>query len=297
MDIKKTYQIFTHKDLDGAVSLLTFLWSKPEAQVTYREITNVQIDIIKDYIQKTCNPPEIIIMDLSLREEMLPELDYEYITFIDHHVRSSKYIPLFKQAKILHGDYTSNSIFVRKLFKNIAPEFTDAQKKLLLLADDHDSGNNNFQDSYDLNILFWTQFKNEFCYFCNYYKDGFREFTPKQKEIIKHAKDDAKIKLTQTNCYAGELIIEGTPQKIIAATTENFNNIVMDSLMSIHKPDILFYINTKTEKVSMRQRKSDKNIDLAAFADKYCNGNGHRYAAGGKITPLFMEMTKKLKAL
>jgi nanoRNase/pAp phosphatase (c-di-AMP/oligoRNAs hydrolase) len=293
----KAYQIFTHKDLDGAVSLLTFMWSKPDATITYREVTNIEIDIIKDYIKKTCNPPSVIVMDMALRQDFLPELDYDYITFIDHHKRSEKYIKEFKQANIIYKEISSNTLLVRKLLKDNAPEFTDAQKKLILLADDYDSNEIKFQEAYDLNILFWTQFRNEFCYFCNYYKNGFKPFTDKQKEIIKNAKEDAQIKFVQTNCYEGQIVIEGFPQKIIAAMTESFNNIVIDTLMKKYNPDILFYINTKTEKISMRQKKRENSIDLSAFAEKYCDGSGHVYAAGGKITPLFMELTKNLKPL
>ena len=293
----KIYQVFTHKDLDGAVSLLTFLWSKPECSVTYSEISNLQIDEIKKYVKKTCNPPNILIMDLSLRDEMLPELDYEYITFIDHHKRSEEYIKKFKQAKIIYRDTTSNTILVRKLFKDTSPEFTDDQKKLILLADDYDCGENKYPESYNLNILFWTQFKNEFCYFCNYYKNGFRPFTDHQKKIIKNAWENAFRLEKQLNCFSGEIIVEGSVQKIVAATTEQYNNIVIDVLMDKYHPDILFYINTKTEKVSIRQKKSEKSIDLVKFSEKYCDGNGHKYAAGGKITPLFLELTKKLKPL
>jgi hypothetical protein len=293
--INNNYQIFTHKDLDGAVSLLTFLWSKPDATVTYREVTNLEVDIIKEYVKKTCNPPQIIVMDLSLREEFLPELDYEYITFIDHHKRSEKYINNFKMANIEYKEISSNTLLVRKMLKDSAPEFTDAQKKLILLADDFDSNKNAFQDSYDLNILFWTQFKNEFCYFVDYYKNGFKPFSEKQKEIIRHTKEDAKIKYFDTKFFIGEILIEGLPQKVVAAITESFNNIVIDMILAKYNPDVLFYINTKSEKVSMRQKKRENTIDLSAFAEKYCDGSGHVYAAGGKITPLFMELTKKLK--
>ena len=296
-DLNKKYQVFTHKDLDGAVSLLTFLWSKPNDSITYREVTNNEIDIIKDFVKKTCNPPNILVFDLSLREEMLPELDYDYITFIDHHKRSEEYIEKFKQAKIIHKNTTSNTILIRKLFKDNAPEFTDEQKKLILLADDHDCNENKFKESYDLNILFWTQFKNEFCYFCNYYKNGFRPFTEHQKKIIKNAREMAKIRERETKCFSGNLIIDGKVQNVLAAMTENYNNIVIDMLMSKYRPDILFYINIKTEKVSMRQKKRDDSIDLSAFAEKYCDGNGHMFAAGGKVTPLFLELTKKLKPL
>jgi len=296
--MENTFHVFTHKDLDGAVSLLTFLWSNPDASVTYREITNVEIDIMKDYVKKTCNPPQILIMDLSLRSDMCPDLDYDYITFIDHHKQSQKYIDNFNQAKIIHENTTSNALLVRKLYKEKAPEFTEDQKKLILYADDHDSGENRFKQSYDLNILFWTQFRNEFCYFCNFYKKGFKPFNDNQKKIIRQAKEKAAYIEQQTNCYGGNVVIEGEVKNVVAAMTESFNSIVIDMLISKYQPDILFYINTKTEKISMRQTKKSKNaIDLSLFAEKYCDGNGHVYAAGGKVTPLFMELTKKLKPI
>ena len=46
----KSYHVFTHKDLDGAVSLLTFIWSKPDSNITFQEITNLEIDKIKKHI-------------------------------------------------------------------------------------------------------------------------------------------------------------------------------------------------------------------------------------------------------
>lgn len=293
----KTYQIFTHKDLDGAVSLLTFLWSKPNATVTYREVTNMELDVIKDYVKRTCNPPNIVIMDIALRKDLIDSLDYEYITFIDHHKRSEPFINDFKQAKIIHKEFSSNTLFVRKLFKDNAPEFTEAQKKMILLTDDYDSGEFKFEESYDLNILFWTYFKNEFCYFTNYYKNGFRPFSDDQKKYIKKAKNDAKIILADTNCYLGNIVIDGNPQKVLAAMTENFNNIVIDSLLNKYNPDILFYINTRTERVSLRQKKRNNPVNLSSFCEKYCEGNGHTYAAGGKITPIFLELTKDFKPI
>lgn len=294
---KNTYQVFTHKDLDGAVSLLTFLWSKPNSTVTYNEITNAEINIIKNYVKRTCNPPNILIMDLCLRDEMLPELDYDYITFIDHHKKSEEVISKFKQAKILYKETTSNTLLTRNLFKSEAPEFTDAQKKLILFADDYDSGENKFKESYDLNILFWTQFKNEFCYFCEYYKDGFKPFSENQLKFIKNAKYNAYLAEQETKCFQGNVIIEGKVKNVVAALTLNYNNIVIDMLMNKYKPDVLFYINSNSEKVNIRQKKTLDVINLPNFAQTYCDGGGNMYSCGGKITPLFMELTKKLKPI
>jgi hypothetical protein len=61
--------------------------------------------------------------------------------------------------------------------------------------------------------------------------------------------------------------------------------------------ELLFYINVQTENVSIRQPKQKETIDLLKFAQKYCDGNGTSNSAGGKITPLFMELTKNLNPL
>jgi hypothetical protein len=187
-------------------------------------------------------------------------------------------------------------MFIRKLFqKNV--ELSNDQKKLILLANDYESGNFNFSESYDLNIIFWTQFKNDFSRFINTYKNGFKPFTDSQKELIQSVKKEAEKKLSETKCYAGQILIEGQPKKVLAAMTNKFNSIVVDSLIKKHKPELLFYINTQTENVSIRQPKQKEMINLLKFAQKYCDGNGTTLSAGGKITPLFMELTKKLNPL
>jgi DnaJ-class molecular chaperone len=43
----KTFQIFTHNDLDGAVSLLCFFWSNPDAHIIFKEVNNLEIDSIE----------------------------------------------------------------------------------------------------------------------------------------------------------------------------------------------------------------------------------------------------------
>jgi hypothetical protein len=292
----KVYQVFTHKDLDGAISLLTFLWSHPNDTITYQEISNLDINPVKDFINKTINPPKTILLNLYLREDFIPNMDQENVVIIDHHIDSKKYVDQFKKSKIVYSDYDSGSMFIRKLFqKNV--ELSNDQKKLILLANDYESGNFNFNESYDLNIIFWTQFKNDFSRFINTYKNGFKPFTDSQKELIQSVKKEAEKKLSETKCYVGQILIEGQPKKVLAAMTNKFNSIVVDSLIKKHKPELLFYINTQTENVSIRQPKQKEMINLLKFAQKYCDGNGTTLSAGGKITPLFMELTKKLNPL
>lgn len=293
----KVYQVFTHKDLDGAVSLLTLMWSRPQATITYKEVSNLETHFINDYVEKTINPPQIVILDLFLRESFLPHLDKKEIIFIDHHLNSEEFISKFKNSKLVIKPFSSNSLLTRKFLQESAPEFTENQKKLILLADDFDSGNMNFSESYDLNILFWTEYKNDFSRFVNSFKDGFKPFSQNQIERINKAKEQAKEIAKKTKCFSGEVLIEGEIKKVFAAINDVFNSIAIDTLVSKYKPDIFLFVNTNTQKISLRQSKSKNLINLSKFAEKYCDGAGHTYVAGGKITPMFMELTKKLNPI
>jgi len=293
----KVYQVFTSKDLDGAASLLTVMWSKPQDTITYKEIAYYDTDIIKEYVQKTHNPPNILILDICLKENFINDLDQENITFINHQSKTEKFVNQFKKAKLLFENYSSNCLFIRNLLKTKAPNLTDAQKKFILLANDFESQENKFEESYDLNIIFWTEFKNDFSRFINFYKNGFVPLNNNQLKIVHTAKENAKNLLSKLKYYSGSLIIDGTPKKVLAVLSPSFNSIAIDFLMKKFDCDILFYINTESEKVSLRQRKTKDMIDLVSFSQKYCDGDGHSYAAGGVITPLFMELTKKLNPL
>ena len=294
----KIYQIFTHKDLDGAGSLLTFIWSHPRETITFTEINNNELFKIKDYVKKTFNPPSILIFDISLRDEFLPELDNNNITIIDHHKRSEDNISKFKYSKIIHKEFSSNTLLLRKLFKNKENDTLDEnKKKLIAYIDDFDSQKNQFKESYDLNIIFWTQFKNNFTGFINFYKDGFVPFTEKQLKLIDYTKKTADEALKNIKYFSGELIIEGFPRKTLACLTNTTNLIVIDNIMSKNEQNLFFFVNTETQKVSIRQKKSNSMVDLPNFTKKYCDGDGSLLNCGGKITPLFMELTKKLNPL
>jgi hypothetical protein len=293
----KSYHIFTHKDLDGAVSLLTFLWSRPDASISYSEITNQEIQKIKDHINRTINPQNIIILDLALREEFLPDLDKDFITIIDHHERSLDLIAKFKNTKILHKPFTSNCLLIRKIFQDKFPNLTEKQKKLILYADDYDSFTLNYKESYDLNIIFWNQFRNNFSNFIEFYKNGFVPFDEKQLKIIDYVKRKTKVDAENLTCFGGILNIEGKNINTIAVSNEKTDILVLDFLMKKYNPDLFMYINTKTEKITYRKNKNQIEFDLQKFAETYSSGAGNKFSAVGKITPLFLELTKNLNPL
>jgi nanoRNase/pAp phosphatase (c-di-AMP/oligoRNAs hydrolase) len=85
--------------------------------------------------------------------------------------------------------------------------------------------------------------------------------------------------------------------KVIAALADKISNTVIDVVIKRHQPDVLFFINSKSEKVCLRQTINKDPVNLGAFAEKICEGGGHNNAAGGIITPIFMEITKNLKPI
>lgn len=295
--LDNVHRIFTHNDLDGAVSLLVFIWSKPNDTITFDAINNTEVDKIKNYIDRTLNPPNIYVFDLSLREFFLNALDKPFITFIDHHKNSEKFLKDFKKATVFYKEYSSNALLLRKLFQEKSPELTKEQKKMILLADDYDSFKLNFEESFDLNILFWTEYKNNIVKFVNDYKNGFKPFTEEQKNKIKNIKIITNNEIEKLPKFLGTLEIKGIKRNTMGILTESLNNLAIDLVLKKYNPDLLFYINHKTQNVALRQKKDENCIDLGKFAEKFCEGSGHMYSAGGKITPLFMELTKNLKPL
>lgn len=291
------HHIFTHNDLDGAISVLAYMWSKPkEDSFSYVPVSNLQIPKLLREVQNTHNPSNITILDMGLREEFVGVLDKPYITFIDHHKSSQKHIEKFKHSKIIYSECTSNALLTYKTYKD-SINATREQKLLIALADDHDSYKLKLPESYDLNLLFWNEYQNRFSDFINDYYNGFKPFTEKQKRAVAFLKAEASNEAEKLPIFYGEVRIGGKVKKACAAMMERIVPLVMDVLIKKYSPDLFFFINTKNEKVSIRQCVKEDPVDVGAFAEKICNGGGHENAAAGVITPLFMEITKNFRPI
>jgi hypothetical protein len=291
----KLYKVFTHGDLDGAVSLLCLLWSKPDATIEYEELYNNTIEErLINYNQKTINKPTTIVMDFSLRESFLNLDNPEYV-FIDHHKTSEKYVDKFKNAKIIYKNSNSNTGLIYSTFSKTLSSISKEQKYLVALTDDFDSYNLKLPHSYDLNILFWTEYRGKFSKFIQDYSKGFKPFTENQIKLINFEKNSACEQSHKLQKFEGSIVIKGEKYKTMAVMGEKYNNLVIDCLVNKNNPDLFFYINTKTEKVNLRKKTSITSFDLGTFAEKVCEGGGNTNSAGGKLTPLFMELTKNLK--
>jgi hypothetical protein len=291
----KLYKVFTHGDLDGAVSLLCLMWAKPESTIEYEELYNNTIEErLLNYNLKTLNKPSTIIMDFSLRESFLNLDSSEYI-FLDHHKTSENFLNKFKNAKVIYKNSNSNTGLVYSTFSKTLSSISKEQKYLIALTDDFDSYSLKLPHSYDLNILFWTEYRGKFSKFIQDYHKGFKPFTESQIKLINFEKNSACELAEKLQKYEGSVTIKGEKYKTLAVIGEKYNNLVIDCLINRNNPDLFFYINTKTEKVNLRKKSTITSFDLGAFAEKICEGGGNSNSAGGKLTPLFMELTKNLK--
>jgi oligoribonuclease NrnB/cAMP/cGMP phosphodiesterase (DHH superfamily) len=218
------------------------MWSKPkEDSFQYTPISNIEISKLKREITNTHNPSETFILDLGLREEFLPELDLPHLTFIDHHKSSENFVDRFKKAKILYKEYSSNTLLTYKLFKETI-KATDAQKTLVAIIDDFDSYKLQLPYSYDLNIIFWSEYQNRFSDFIKDYYDGWKPFTEKQKKAIAFIKKEAQAEAAKVPIFKGEITIKGKKKVACAAMVERIVPQVMEILIKKHNPDLFFFI-------------------------------------------------------
>ncbi|MEI6271358.1 MAG: hypothetical protein WCP38_03220 [Chloroflexota bacterium] len=293
----KTYLVFTHYDLDGAVSLLAFQWARPGCKIISYPMSNLDVGngkIKKIYDTEGGSNFSVVLLDLALREEFL-DMDLPNVTIIDHHASSADVIPKFKNAKILWKDTTSCAKWIYENFlkdKNLSKE----QKALIALADDFDCYALKDPRSYQLNMVFWECYRNKWETFVRDYRDGFVSFSLMQIKQIESVLRIADIQAENTKAYIGNVIIEGKEQCVAAFQLERNTSQLMDALQRMYpEQQAYFFINTKTGRISLRSNmKHPDKVDVKTFAEKYCEGAGHVYAAGGKITEKFLELTKNL---
>jgi len=152
-------------------------------------------------------------------------------------------------------------------------------------------------DSYNLNCLLTntqkTLDKTRTDKFVERFYNGYNGFNKQELNIIKEyiTGRDAAIKALQV--FSGNVSISKQDVKITGTTGTKYVNDVCDFLIKKHDSDVVFFVNTNNQHVSFRKKKGC-NVDMSKLANKLCEGGGHEYAAGGKITDTFMEFVKQL---
>lgn len=291
--------VFTDFDLDGSTSLLQLHWllnAKP-GQLKFKSTT--VSNFRREYLvwlndHKPTDFDKIYILDLDVSNNA-DLVDKKNFVIIDHHLSHVKNSTVYKEATTNIVETTSCAKLLYKTFKPAS--FTSEQKLLIALADDYDCYALKMPESYEINCLLTNMQKatgtQKAEKFITRFYNGFSGFTLQEKNIIKDhiARRDSTIKELQI--FTGKVSIGGKERTIYGTTGDRFINEICDFLIKNYNPDIVFFVNTNMSRVSFRKSKTCE-VDLSKLAAKLCEGGGHEYAAGGKITDTFMNFTKLL---
>ena len=291
--------VFTDFDLDGTVSLLELHWildAKPgEIEFKSTTVSNFRreyLNWLNDH--KPTDYKNIYILDLDVSSS-IDLIDNTNFIIIDHHLTHANASSGYKNATVHVIEGTSCAKTLYKVYKPTT--LTTAQKLLVAIADDYDSYNLKLPESYEMNCLLSNMQKSAGAQkaekFMSRFYAGFSGFNAQENNIIKEHVERRDKAIKELQIYKGIVSIAGKERSVYGTTGDKFVNEICDHLIKKYNADLVFFVNTSVSHVSWRKTKSCE-IDLSKLAAKLCEGGGHNYAAGGKITEAFMNFTKLL---
>ena len=299
--------VFTDIDLDGSASLLALHWgfNAKLGDIKYKAstVSNLKRELLKWLEEDSfTNYSEVYFLDLDT-SNCADLLDKANVHIIDHHLTHVNAVNrgVYKNATIDVKEYTSCAKQLYKYFKLKRPGFENEisaeQKLLIALADDYDSYKFKLAESYNLNCLLTntqkTLEKTRTDKFVERFYSGFKGFNQQEKNIIKEYITGRDTMIQNLQIYSGNVNISKQNLIVTGTMGTKYVNDVCDHLLKNYNSDIVFFVNTNNSHVSFR-RKKECDVDMSKLAVKLCEGGGHEYAAGGKITETFMEFVKQL---
>lgn len=286
--------IFTHSDLDGAGSFLATSWCHPDAEITYTPVisANTLREQLLEWLVKHnfSDYDRVYVLDLDCYESK-ELIDHENVTIIDHHKTHSDAVQQSAYScEHIVKEYTSASKLCQlELCEKFEIEFTNAQKAMVMICDDYDSYTLKSKFSKPLNTVFYG-ITPRFHGFVERYKNGFDGFNKGEQSMIRIAQQELKnITSNLKECY-GTL----SKYKVVCAIATSHINEVHSYLLKKCDCDISIIIIPRYDRVSWRKQK-DCDAPLHLISEKICEGGGHEYAAGGRLTEKFLALTKTFK--
>lgn len=292
MSNPRSIAIWTDNDLDGAGSacLLGLIYKTPPNSVYLKEVYDKTFaGEFRGWIANNYDNYDLIfITDLYIPDEIVDLVDDPKFIIIDHHQSHVDVKDRYKKAKVIVEYETSCTLLIRKKFA-AALKLTDAQKELFDHIDDYDNYTLKLKDTLKYNAVFHSYNRPKVDKFIESFKDGVREFTPYEKNAIKLYFSKYKEQIDNATFYFGTL----KGYKVVGCFAENSINEVAHYAINKFNADIAMVVIMQAQSVSIRKNKNCP-IELHKLAEKLCDGGGHAYAAGGKLTDSFMEFLKTL---
>lgn len=289
----KKVHIFTHNDLDGAGSYLVAKWYHPSYSFTHTAVptANAMRESIIEWLSNNSfdDYDKIYVLDLDCYGAK-DLIDRENVIVIDHHKTHADSIQQepYKYAKSIVKEYTSATLLLHHLFSKAYPDIELSKKQSLLIeiCDDFDTYTLANKYSLVLNWVFYT-YNDRFNSFVKRYSLGFDGFKPNELSMIKIKKNELNKIINSLDIFTGKI----KEYKIACVMASSCINEVHSHLLDNYEIDISIVIMPTSERVSWRKQK-DCDAPLHRIAEKICDGGGHEYAAGGKITDTFLTISK-----
>lgn len=286
--------IWTDNDLDGAGSalLLNHIYKKSADTLFIKETNDYDlIGYFKGWVSQYYDDYDrIFITDLYLPDELLEFVDREKIVIIDHHETHVNEKHKYKKATTCIQVHTSCVKLIREKFSKKLQNLPAELERLIDIVDDYDCYQLKYKESLKLNAVYHSLNKPRVDKFIERFSDGFKDFNAQEQNAIKLYFNKLKDQFDKTVYFSGSL----KGYKVISCCADFGINEIAHSALKRFNADIVFVVIPNTKSVSIRKNKNTCDISLAKLAELLCDGGGHAYAAGGKITDKFLNFTKTL---
>tara|TARA_B100001123_G_C15132781_1_gene956060 strand:- start:37 stop:936 length:900 start_codon:yes stop_codon:yes gene_type:complete len=290
---KEKIVVFTDIDLDGIVSYMQLLWfgEKKHIPVISTRVT----DFRKSFqgwlkYHDLDNYTQVYILDLDVSQDCIDIVDHPNVIIIDHHKTHVGNVSKYKNASVFVEEKSSNSIHMYNMLKG-KRQLTDAQKLLVLMADDYDSYSLKIPKTHQLNLLLWNMQGDRLGKFVKRYRDGFNGFSADEISIIKFYEKSIKNTISELKMFTATIPVNNVDYKFVSTFADKHINDVAEHIIQHAKADIGLVINLNSNKVSFRKNKSI-DVDLGKLAISLADGGGHEYAAGGLLNDNMLQLSK-----
>lgn len=283
--------VWTDRDLDGAGCVLALKWLLKDkcTKFDFKSIEDRNFTgTFKGWLPAEDEYDKIFITDVQVPDELVSIVDTQKYVIIDHHKSHIDVKDRYKRAKVILKEYESATKLILDTFPN-SKDIPDEVLKLADIINDYDSYQLKLPETLQLNAIFGTYTNPRVKSFVENFGNGIRPFTTYEQNAVKLYLNKLKEQL-EADCFEGE--IKG--YKVVSCFANYAVNEVAHFMLKKHKADIAIIVNLQTKSINFRRSRTC-TAKLNILAESLCDGGGHEYAAGGKVTDKFLTFTKLLK--
>lgn len=229
------------------------------------------------------NYDKVFIVGMPLIQSMVNKLDDYKIIFVSDNDRPNVF-----DSTLIYEDTTSCTKLLYKKFKDKI-DFPLQLKMFFVYINDYNSYELKHEESKFINAIFRKSGGGKFAKFVNRFWKGFDGFSTQEINLAESFFKELDNELEGLDLFKGEF--KGF--SVISTFSKFSVNELSSSILDNYETDVVIVVNPDTQFISFRKSKTSK-ADIVFMAENLCNGGGGEWAAGGQITPKFLDFTQKL---